>query len=333
MDDNTQDDRERIMEQLAKDGGSDLAGSQQNEEERENRVAVSEQIKNFDLKAEKAAGNRREADVTRLYLNEIGAADLLSADDEVHFARLARRGDAAGRKRMIVSNLRLVVRIARRYLNRGLTLLDLIQEGNLGLLRAVEKFDPERGFRFSTYSTWWIRQTIERALMNQTRTIRLPIHIVKELNSYLRISRECLNEDDRETVPEQIAKVLNKPLADVQRILAYNERVISADSALVPGQDQTIVETMQASEQHAPSTMLQNHEVREAVLSWLHMLNTKQCDVIVRRFGFHGHDVGTLEQVGREIGLTRERVRQIQLEALQRLRELASESGFDSRSW
>ena len=333
MEDNSQDDRERIMEQLAKDGGSGLAETQQGEEGSDSRVAISELIKNFDLKAEKAAGNRREADVTRLYLNEIGAADLLSAEDEVHFARLARRGDAAGRKRMIVSNLRLVVRIARRYLNRGLTLLDLIQEGNLGLLRAVEKFDPERGFRFSTYSTWWIRQTIERAIMNQTRTIRLPIHIVKELNSYLRIPRECLNEGDQETVPEQIAKSLNKPLADVQRILAYNERVISADGALVPGQDQTIVETMQASEQHAPSTMLQNHEVREAVLSWLHMLNTKQCDVIVRRFGFHGHDAGTLEQVGKEIGLTRERVRQIQLEALERLRELASESGFDARSW
>jgi RNA polymerase nonessential primary-like sigma factor len=333
MEDNSQDDRECIMEQLDKEGSKDAARSKEYEQGSGNRVAISELVRGFDLKAEKAAGNRREADVTRLYLNEIGAADLLSADDEVHFARLALRGNAAARQRMIVSNLRLVVRIARRYLNRGLTLLDLIQEGNLGLLRAVEKFDPERGFRFSTYGTWWIRQTIERALMNQTRTIRLPIHIVKELNSYLRISRECPNEDEQESVPEQIAKALNKPLADVQRVLAYNERVISADSALVPGQDQTILETMQAGEDCAPNTMLQDHEVREAVLGWLHMLNTKQCDVIVRRFGFHGHDVGTLEQVGREIGLTRERVRQIQLEALQKLRELASESGFDARSW
>lgn len=333
MEENIQDDRERIMENKENEGSSDSGQSKEYEKGAGSRVAIKELVKDFDLKAEKAAGKRREADVTRLYLNEIGAADLLSADEEVHFARLAQRGNAAGRKRMIVSNLRLVVRIARRYLNRGLTLLDLIQEGNLGLLRAVEKFDPERGFRFSTYSTWWIRQTIERALMNQTRTIRLPIHIVKELNTYLRISRECLHETDQEAVPEQIAKAVNKPLADVQRILAYNERVISADGALVPGQEQTIVETMQAPESSAPNTMLQDDEVREAVLGWLHMLNTKQCDVIVRRFGFHGHDAGTLEKVGREIGLTRERVRQIQLEALQRLRELAAESGFDTKSW
>lgn len=333
MEDNSHDDKERIMVQLGESEDVDVDQPQEKENGSRARMAVREFVKDFDLKAEKAAGNRREADVTRLYLNEIGAADLLSHDDEVHFARLARRGSAIGRKRMIVSNLRLVVRIARRYLNRGLTLLDLVQEGNLGLLRAVEKFDPERGFRFSTYSTWWIRQTIERALMNQTRTIRLPIHIVKELNSYLRISRECLNENLQEAVPEQIAQALNKPLADVQRILAYNERAISADSALVPGQEQTILETIPAPQESTPNEVLLDQEVSEAVLAWLHMLNTKQCDVIVRRFGFHGHDAGTLEQVGREIGLTRERVRQIQLEALDKLRELAAESGFDSKSW
>src|SRR5690554_4690447 len=132
----------------------------------------------------------RQLDPTQMYLNEIGFSPLLTPEEEVHFARLAQKGDPAGRKRMIESNLRLVVKIARRYVNRGLALLDLIEEGNLGLIRAVEKFDPERGFRFSTYATWWIRQTIERAIMNQTRTIRLPIHVVKELNIYLRAARE-----------------------------------------------------------------------------------------------------------------------------------------------
>lgn len=154
-------------------------------------------------KRENAFEFTKQLDATQLYLNEIGFSPLLTPEEEVHFARLAQKGDPAGRKRMIESNLRLVVKIARRYVNRGLTLLDLIEEGNLGLIRAVEKFDPERGFRFSTYATWWIRQTIERAIMNQTRTIRLPIHVVKELNIYLRAARELtqkLDHEDRKSV-------------------------------------------------------------------------------------------------------------------------------------
>src|SRR5690606_39124543 len=143
-------------------------------------------------------------DVTQLYLNEIGASPLLTAEEEVYYARLAQQGDEAARTRMIESNLRLVVKIARRYLNRGLTFLDLIEEGNLGLIRAVEKFDPERGFRFSTYATWWIRQTIERAIMNQTRTIRLPIHVIKEINQCLRAARQLAQTLDHEPTPEEI---------------------------------------------------------------------------------------------------------------------------------
>ena len=152
-------------------------------------------------------GSYRQLDATQMYLNEIGFSPLLSPEEEVYFARLAQKGVDSGRKRMIESNLRLVVKIARRYVNRGLTLLDLIEEGNLGLIRAVEKFDPERGFRFSTYATWWIRQTIERAIMNQTRTIRLPIHVVKELNLYLRAARELTQKLDHEPSPEEIADI------------------------------------------------------------------------------------------------------------------------------
>ncbi|MEC7470369.1 MAG: sigma-70 family RNA polymerase sigma factor, partial [Pseudomonadota bacterium] len=150
----------------------------------------------------------KNLDATQLYLSEIGYSPLLTAEEEVHFARRALKGCEASRKRMIVSNLRLVVKIARRYNNRGLALLDLIEEGNLGLIRAVEKFDPERGFRFSTYATWWIRQTIERAIMNQTRTIRLPIHVVKELNVYLRAARELAQQLDHEPTAEDIAVYL-----------------------------------------------------------------------------------------------------------------------------
>ncbi|MBT8429644.1 MAG: sigma-70 family RNA polymerase sigma factor, partial [Gammaproteobacteria bacterium] len=171
-----------------------------------------------------------QLDATRLYLNEIGFSKLLTAEEEVYYSRLAQKGDAAARRRMIECNLRLVVKIARRYMNRGLALLDLIEEGNLGLIRAVEKFDPERGFRFSTYATWWIRQTIERAIMNQTRTIRLPIHVVKEINVYLRAARQLTQKLDHEPTAEEIADLLDRPIDEVKRMLGLNERVTSVDT-------------------------------------------------------------------------------------------------------
>ena len=183
-------------------------------------------------------------DATQIYLNEIGFSPLLTPEEEVYYGRLARKGDPLGRSRMIESNLRLVVKIARRYLNRGLTLLDLIEEGNLGLIRAVEKFDPERGFRFSTYATWWIRQTIERALMNQTRTIRLPIHVVKELNIYLRAARELTQKLDHEATAEEIADHLDKPVETVKKMLGLNERVSSVDYPMGGESDKPLIDTL-----------------------------------------------------------------------------------------
>ena len=183
------------------------------------------------LREEFDASNK-SLDATQLYLGEIGFSPLLTAEEEVLYARRALRGDEAARKRMIESNLRLVVKISRRYSNRGLALLDLIEEGNLGLIRAVEKFDPERGFRFSTYATWWIRQTIERALMNQTRTIRLPIHVVKELNIYLRTARELSQKLDHEPTAEEIAAQLEIPVDDVSKMLRLNERISSVDTPI-----------------------------------------------------------------------------------------------------
>ncbi|MGL4836858.1 MAG: sigma-70 family RNA polymerase sigma factor, partial [Shewanella sp.] len=175
---------------------------------------------------------QKNLDATQLYLGEIGFSPLLSAEEEVYFSRKALKGCEKSRNRMIESNLRLVVKIARRYNNRGLALLDLIEEGNLGLIRAVEKFDPERGFRFSTYATWWIRQTIERAIMNQTRTIRLPIHVVKELNVYLRTARELAQKLDHEPTAEEIAEKLQVSSADVSRMLKLNEKITSVDIPL-----------------------------------------------------------------------------------------------------
>jgi RNA polymerase nonessential primary-like sigma factor len=185
-----------------------------------------------------------QMDATRLYLNEIGISKLLTAEEEVYYARLAQKGEQAARQRMIESNLRLVVKIARRYMNRGLALLDLIEEGNLGLIRAVEKFDPERGFRFSTYATWWIRQTIERAIMNQTRTIRLPIHVVKEINVYLRAARKLAQTLDHEPSSEEIADLLDRPIDEVKRMLGLNERVTSVDTPFGKDADKPLLDTM-----------------------------------------------------------------------------------------
>ncbi|SIS99776.1 RNA polymerase, sigma 38 subunit, RpoS [Thalassolituus maritimus] len=269
-------------------------------------------------------------DATQMYLNEIGFSPLLSAEEEVHYARLARKGDEMGRRRMIESNLRLVVKISRRYVNRGLSLLDLIEEGNLGLIRAVEKFDPERGFRFSTYATWWIRQTIERAIMNQTRTIRLPIHVVKELNVYLRAARELAQKLDHEPTAEDIAELLDKPVADVKRMLKLNERVTSVDTPLGPNSDKSILDTIADERMEDPGTELQNDDIQSNLSQWIEELPEKQREVLSRRFGLRGYEPSTLEDVGREIGLTRERVRQIQVEALKRLREVFEKHGLNA---
>jgi RNA polymerase nonessential primary-like sigma factor len=267
-------------------------------------------------------------DATQIYLSEIGFSPLLSAEEEVYFSRLALKGDEASRKRMIVSNLRLVVKIARRYNNRGLPLLDLIEEGNLGLIRAVEKFDPERGFRFSTYATWWIRQTIERAIMNQTRTIRLPIHVVKELNIYLRTSRELVQKLDHEPTAEDIASLLDRPVADVNKMLRLNERITSVDTPFAGDSDKALLDVIADEKSDGPEENLQSEDMSNNIVSWLNELNSKQREVLARRFGLMGYEAATLEDVGREIGLTRERVRQIQVEALKRLRDILSQQNL-----
>ncbi len=269
-----------------------------------------------------------QMDATRLYLNEIGFSPLLTAEEEVHYSRLAQKGDESGRTRMIESNLRLVVKIARRYMNRGLALLDLIEEGNLGLIRAVEKFDPERGFRFSTYATWWIRQTIERAIMNQTRTIRLPIHIVKEINLYLRATRKLTQDLEREPTAEEVATLLDKPIGEVKRMLGLNERITSVDTPIGDDEDRMLLDAIPDESNPDPSTLLQDENINRNLDTWLERLNDKQREVVERRFGLHGYERSTLEEVGKEIGVTRERVRQIQMDALKRLREIMESEGF-----
>ncbi len=305
---------------------------EEEKEVNESTDEVEEEAQEYDTDREVTfeAGSIPEGqlDATRLYLGEIGFSPLLSAEEEVYYARMAQRGEEAGRKRMIESNLRLVVKIARRYLNRGLALLDLIEEGNLGLIRAVEKFDPERGFRFSTYATWWIRQTIERAIMNQTRTIRLPIHVVKEINVYLRAARHLAQNLDHEPSPEEIAEMLDKPIDDVKRMMGLNERVTSVDVPMGRDADKSLLDAIPDENNMDPSDLLQDEDIRGNIDLWLSKLSDKQREVVERRFGLHGYDVSTLEEVGAEIGVTRERVRQIQIEALRRLREILESQGY-----
>lgn len=272
------------------------------------------------------------SDATQIYLREIGFSPLLSAQEEVHFGRLARRGDEAARRRMIESNLRLVVKIARRYFNRGLAFLDLIEEGNLGLIRAVEKFDPERGFRFSTYATWWIRQTIERAIMNQTRTIRLPVHVLKEINVYHRAAKLLSQQLDHQPTAEEIAERLDVPIGDVKKMLGYEDRITSVDAPLDSDPERSLLDAIADEKASDPADILQNRNLVTYIDKWLNLLNEKQREVVERRFGLNGRDVSTLEQVGMDVGVTRERVRQIQVEALQRLRTLLESSGYSSEA-
>ena len=269
-----------------------------------------------------------ELDATRMYLGEIGFSPLLTAEQEVYFARRSQAGDSQARNRMVESNLRLVVKIARRYMNRGLSLLDLIEEGNLGLIHAVEKFDPERGFRFSTYATWWIRQTIERGIMNQTRTIRLPIHVIKEINTYLRTARRLAQTLDHEPTAEDIAEEMGVSVTEVKRMLGLNERVSSIDTPMGHAEERPLLDAIPDTSNIDPSELLQDEDLHGKIALWLKQLNEKQRIVVERRFGLNGRERATLEQVGNEIGVTRERVRQIQIDALQRMRKILENDGF-----
>ena len=266
-----------------------------------------------------------------MYLGEIGRADLLTADEEKALARRVQDGDMQARAEMIEANLRLVVKIARRYLNRGLPLLDLIEEGNLGLIRAVEKFDPKKGFRFSTYATWWIRQAVERGLMNQAKTIRLPIHIAKELNSYLRAQRELSQKLDAEPTPEDVAELLEKPVEDVRQLMEMADNIACTEiSVLEP--ERGSWDTFGSEREDDPWQLVQNEQLKAHLDDWLDTLPEKSHEVVCRRFGLRGYDVTTLEEVGKAIGLTRERVRQIQVDALKSLKALMTDAGFERES-
>ena len=263
-------------------------------------------------------------DITQLYLSEIGATPLLKPAEELALARATRAGDFAARQHMIEANLRLVVSIAKHYLNRGVALDDLIEEGNLGLIHALEKFDPERGFRFSTYATWWVRQNIERAIMNQSRTVRLPVHVVRELNIVLQALRKLGVEPGADGegghAIERVASLLHKPVEEVRQILMLNERTTSLDAPLDIDPDLTLGDALADEEAADPEAHLEQAEIEAHIARWVAELPERQRRVVEGRYGLNGGEIATLEVLAEELGITRERVRQLQMEALVRLR-------------
>ncbi len=272
-------------------------------------------------------GNFLLTDVTQIYFNDIGHNTLLSAKEEAVLARLVKQGDLGARQKMIECNLRLVVNIAKHYTNHKVALLDLIEEGNMGMMHALDKFDPERGFRFSTYATWWIRQNIERCIMNQSRTIRLPVHVIKDLSVILQAARHLEAHSGREPKAEDVAHLLGRPVKEVQRMLALNVSMMSLDAPLDVDPLLSIGDVMADDQTLGPDLMLEKSEIKHRVQEWLNRLSDKQRYIIEQRYGINGDETQTLEQLARRLDLTRERVRQIQLEALQTLRVMLRNDG------
>ncbi len=269
-----------------------------------------------------------DLDPTTLYLNEIGHTPLLSAHEEIRLAREVVKGNSNCKKQMIEANLRLVVTLAKRSLNRGLSFLDLIEEGNLGLIRAVEKFDPELGYRFSTYATWWIKQSIDRAIMNNAKTIRMPIHLIKEINACTRILKRLTEELGRKPTDEELAARMNKPVDYIARLYKKEVRVCSADTPLPQDEDKSMLDLFPDDDEKDPEYILEQADLKAKLERWIHRLNERESEIVARRFGLYGYESSTLDEVGAEVGLTRERVRQIQIEALSRLRRFMEREGL-----
>ena len=259
-------------------------------------------------------------DPVRMYLKEIGKVPLLSAEEEVELAKRMADGDEEAKKRLAEANLRLVVSIAKRYVGRGMLFLDLIQEGNLGLIKAVEKFDYHKGFKFSTYATWWIRQAITRAIADQARTIRIPVHMVETINKLIRVSRQLLQELGREPTPEEIAAELDMPVERVREILKISQEPVSLETPIGEEEDSHLGDFIPDDDIPAPAEAAAFTLLKEQLVEVLGTLTEREQKVLRLRFGLDDGRARTLEEVGREFDVTRERIRQIEAKALRKLR-------------
>ena len=259
-------------------------------------------------------------DPVRMYLKEIGKVPLLSAEEEIDLARRMSEGDESAKKRLAEANLRLVVSIAKRYVGRGMLFLDLIQEGNLGLIKAVEKFDYQKGFKFSTYATWWIRQAITRAIADQARTIRIPVHMVETINKLIRVSRQLLQELGREPLPEEIAKELDMPVDRVREILKISQEPVSLETPIGEEEDSHLGDFIQDDNVPVPAEAAAATLLKEQLNEVLDTLTDREQKVLRLRFGMNDGRARTLEEVGKEFDVTRERIRQIEAKALRKLR-------------
>jgi len=261
------------------------------------------------------------ADAIKLYLKEIQRSKLLTAEDERYLAGLIAEGDASARERMIESNLRLVVKIAKRYMNRGLPFLDLIEEGNMGLIKAVEKFKVSKGCRFSTYATWWIRQSIERALVNQSRTIRLPVHVADDINKLTKVSRELVHRLKRDPDVEEIAEAMGTEPATVRRMMVLVKKTFSIEHPMGDNEDYSLIDTIEDKNMVDPGRMIEELDRFAHVLQWMDELNENEREILAMRFGLEDREPQTLDTIGQKFGVTRERIRQIEAKSLAKLRK------------
>ena len=312
---------DRVIDSLEKSGVDVLRITDDDDEPDEEMILAEEEedvdVENIDLSVPDGVSIE---DPVRMYLKEIGKVPLLSAEEEIELAKRMEEGDEEAKKRLAEANLRLVVSIAKRYVGRGMLFLDLIQEGNLGLIKAVEKFDYRKGYKFSTYATWWIRQAITRAIADQARTIRIPVHMVETINKLIRVSRQLLQELGREPTPEEIAKEMNMPVDRVREILKISQEPVSLETPIGEEEDSHLGDFIQDDNVPVPADAAAFTLLREQLGEVLDTLTEREQKVLKLRFGLEDGRARTLEEVGKEFNVTRERIRQIEAKALRKLR-------------